>query len=103
MRHFNTTDTISHSKYSYVTHMEWKDSPLPSNKKRKKIKRYFIFLSRWKYSLEIEFCILFINAFEHIHSNFCTVFLFKIQIALLNLIVSQKIHLRSQIMFQICI
>lgn len=37
MRHFNMTDTISHSKYSYVTHMEWKDSPLPSNKKRKKI------------------------------------------------------------------
>lgn len=70
MRHFNMTDTISHSKYSYVTHMEWKDSPLPSNKKRKKIKRYFIFLSRWKYSLEIEFCILFTYTFKLLHCFF---------------------------------
>lgn len=35
------TDTISHSKYSYVTHMEWKDSPLPSNKKKEENKKIF--------------------------------------------------------------
>lgn len=48
------TDTISHTKYSYLTHMEWKDPPPPQKKRKEKKReeeRFFIFLSRWKYSL----------------------------------------------------
>lgn len=78
MRYFNMIDIILYFKYFYVIYMEWKDFFFFLNKKRKKIKRYFIFLFRWKYLLEIEFCILFINVFEYIYLNFCIVFLFKI-------------------------
>lgn len=78
MRYFNMIDIILYFKYFYVIYMEWKDFFFFLNKKKKKIKRYFIFLFRWKYFLEIEFCILFINVFEYIYLNFCIVFLFKI-------------------------
>lgn len=78
MRYFNMIDIILYFKYFYVIYMEWKDFFFFLNKKKSKIKRYFIFLFRWKYLLEIEFCILFINVFEYIYLNFCIVFLFKI-------------------------
>lgn len=70
MRYFNMIDIILYFKYFYVIYMEWKDFFFFLNKKRKKIKRYFIFLFRWKY--------FFINVFEYIYLNFCIVFLFKI-------------------------
>lgn len=68
------TDTISHTKYSYLTHMEWKDPPPKKRKEKKEKKRDFsssCLGGNIPYRLNFVFCF---NAFQHLNSNLYALF-----------------------------